>query len=265
MKTVTSKDGTQIAFDKLGKGKPLILVDGALGFRKPQENGLETYLAKQFEVYVYDRRGRNDSTDTAPYAIQREIEDIHALINIAGGSAFLYGMSSGAILALRAANALTSKVSKLALYEPPFILDDSRPPLPDDYVEQLDAAIAGGDRNKAVEIFMLQAILLPQEYLEPMQASPMWQDMESVAHTLAYDGLIVRDYMTGQPWDGNPWSDITAPTLAIVGEHSDAFFHNGAQALIHDVTTARYSILEGQMHNVDAAVLAPVLIDFFNS
>jgi len=263
METVISKDGTIIAFDKIGNGEPVIMVDGTLGFRKPQENGLETFLAKHFEVYVYDRRGRNDSTDTLPYAVEREIEDIDALIDVAGGSAYVYGMSSGAVLALRAANTLTTKIKKLALYEPPFILDDSRPPLPANYVEQLNTAIAENDRNKAVEIFMLQAILLPEEYLAPMQASPMWQDMESVAHTLAYDGLIVQDFMTGQCWSENQWSSVTASTLAIVGEYSDDFFHTGANALL-DIPTAKYRILEGQSHNVDAEALAPVLIEFFN-
>src|SRR4030095_2742195 len=206
MRTVTSKDGTTIAFDQLGKGPVVILVNGALGTRShAMPNSMSDILSKQFTAIDYDRRGRGDSTDIQPYAVQREIEDIEALINEAGGSAFLFGNSSGAILALEAARVLTNKVKKLALYEPPFIIDDSRPPLPGDYVEQLNAAIAAGRPGDAVEIFMTKALLIPPEFVDMMQNAPMsqtfgdkagakppeWADMEKVAHTLAYDGMKI--------------------------------------------------------------------------
>jgi len=161
MKTVTSKDGTTIAFDQLGKGPALILVNGALGTRShAAPDSLAGILSKQFTAIDYDRRGRGDSNDTLPYSVQREIEDIEALIEEFGGSAFLFGNSSGAILALEAARAMPNKVKKLALYEPPFIIDDSRPPLPEDYVEQLNAATAAGRPGDAVEIFMTKALLI---------------------------------------------------------------------------------------------------------
>lgn len=213
MSTVLSKDGVTIAFDQVGQGPVVILVSGALGVRShPMMADLAARLAPHFTVVNYDRRGRGESGDTAPYAVEREVDDIEALIDDAGGSAFLYGLSSGAILALEAASRLSGKVTKLALYEPPFIIDASRPPLPDDYVAQLDAAVAAGRPSDAVDIFMTQALLIPADVVAHMRAAPMSEaategaappesaEMEKVAHTLAYDGRIVRDVMTGKPW-----------------------------------------------------------------
>ncbi len=264
MKTVHSQDGTAIAYDKLGNGPVVILVDGALGYRAdPRNQQLANLLAEHFTVFNYDRRGRGDSSDTQPYAVEREIEDVDTLINQAGGRAYVFGMSSGAILALRAANALGDKVVKLALYEPPFILDDSRPPLPEDYIQQLQDATAAGERSRAVEIFMTQAILIPAEYLAPMKADPMWQGMEKVAHTLAYDGNVVWEFMRGRVWVDGTWSDVTANTLVITGENSEPFFHSAAHTLVDELTQGAHHALSGQDHNVDMAELAPVLIDFF--
>jgi len=280
MRTVTSKDGTVIAFDQFGQGPAVILVNGALGTRSQEtSNSMADILSKQFTAIDYDRRGRGDSTDTQPYAVAREIEDIEALIDEAGGSAFLFGNSSGAILALEAARALPNKVKKLALYEPPFIIDDSRPPLPKDYVEQLNAATAAGRPGEAVEIFMTKAMLIPPEFVAMMRNAPMsqtfgddagakppeWADMEKVAHTLDYDGMIVKDFMVGKPLPPKRWASFTAPTLAIVGGKSEPFFHDGAQALVDDMPNARRHILEGQDHAVSPEALAPVLTAFFQA
>lgn len=279
MKTVTSRDGTTIAYDQLGQGPALIHVTGALGTRSHADpDSIAALLSQHFTVIDYDRRGRGDSGDTPPYAVQREIEDIDALLAAAGGSAFLFGNSSGAILALEAAQALPAgKVQKLALFEPPFILDDSRPPVPADYVEQLNAATAAGRPGEAVEIFMTQALLIPAEFVAMMRNAPpgqsmgreggaqppAWAEMEKVAHTLAYDGLIIRDYVAGQPLPPKRWAGIVVPTLAIVGGNSEPFFHDGAQALVDDLPNAQRRILEGQDHAVAPAALAPVLIEFF--
>ena len=266
MKTVTSEDGTSIAFDQSGEGPPVILVNGALGDRSHQmQMELAALLAEYFTVFNYDRRGRGDSGDTTPYAVEREIEDIDALIDEAGGSAFVYGVSSGAILALEAANALSTKVEKLALYEPPFILDDSRPPLPKDYVEQLDEAIATDDRSAAVEIFMTQAMLVPDEHLEPMRNDPMWAEMETLAHTIAYDGAIVRDVMAGEPWPTDKWDSVTSPTLVVSGEMSEAFFHDAANTLVNDLADAQHHSLEEQSHEVAPEALVPVLENFYSA
>ena len=143
MKTVTSKDGTTIVFDQIGNGPLVILVDSALADRTLCAK-LAKLLAEEFTVINYDRRGRGDRTGTQPYAVQREVEDIEALIDAAGGSAFIFGSSSGAVLALEAASRLSAKVRKQVLYEPPFIVDDSRPPIPADFVEQIKELLAKG-------------------------------------------------------------------------------------------------------------------------
>ena len=262
METVTSRDGTTIAYDRLGAGPALILVTGALGTRGSHQ-ALAALLANDFTVFNYDRRGRADSGDTAPYAVEREVEDIDAIIGAAGGTAYVYGISSGAILAVEAASKLPTKITKLALYEPPFILDDSRPPLPADYVPRLNAAIAAGRPGDAVLIFMTDAIRIPDEYLAPMQQSPMWAGMEAVAHTIAYDGTVVGDTMFGKPLPEGRWATAAMPTLVITGELSEGFFHNGGRALVANLPDARHATLAGQDHNVSPDVLAPMLAEFF--
>lgn len=266
MKKTYSKDGTRIAYDQSGEGPPLILVGGALSHRShPMPMGLATRLSEQFTVFNYDRRGRGDSGDTVPYAVEREIEDLDAVIDEAGGSAFVYGVSSGAILALKAANTLPTSIEKLAVYDPPFIIDDSRPPLPDDYVEQLEEAIAADDRGKAVEIFMTQALLVPEEHLEPMKNDPMWKDMERLAHTLAYDGTVVKDVMAGEPWPADTWASINSPTLVVCGGESEAFFHTAAKTLVADLADAEYRSLDGQGHEVAPEALVPLLEAFYSA
>jgi pimeloyl-ACP methyl ester carboxylesterase len=276
MNTVTSKDGTSIAFDKTGTGFPLILVTGALGTRSGWvKDGFVDLLKNDFTVINYDRRGRMDSGDTAPYAAEREIEDIEALIDFVGGSAYVHGISSGAILSLEATAKMPNKIKKLGMYEPPFIIDDSRPPLPKDYVEQLNKAIAENRRGDAVEIFMTKALLIPAQFVATMKNAPSaetfgegakppdWSDMEKVAHTLAYDGIIARDFLAGKPLPSKRWSAFTAPAIVIVGGNSEPFFLDGAKALANDMPNVKVRVLEGQDHAVSAAALAPVLIEFF--
>lgn len=276
MNKVYSQDGTPIAYDEMGEGPTLVLVSGAMGVRKhTQVTDLVSQLQSHFNVVNYDRRGRGDSGNTLPYAIEREVEDIEALIDEVGGSAFLYGLSSGAVLALDAAHSLGQKVQKAALYEPPFIVDDNRAPVPDDYVEQLDKAIEAGRPGDAVEIFMTKALLMPQEVVAQMKAPqtddggeaatkpPQWLGMEKVAHTLAYDGRIMGGTMSGKPLPPQRWANVSAPVLIVVGGKSEGFFHNGAQALAEQLADGRVRVLEGQDHAVSPAALAPVLLDFF--
>jgi len=265
MQIAVSKDGTNIAYDCAGEGQPVILVEAALGDRSGYA-GLAALLAEHFMVVTYDRRGRGDSGDTQPYAPEREIEDIAALIDAVGGEAMLFGSSSGAILALKAAAELGEKVSELVLYDAPIILDESRPPLPEDYVEQLNVAIADGNRGHALEIFFRQAMLLPDEFLAGMKESPMWEGMQTNAHTLAYDGLIVRDVMMGKPWQPGAWKTISAKTLVLAGENSEAFMHGAAKTLADDLAQAEYQSLAGQDHSAPMmapGALAPLLIAFF--
>jgi pimeloyl-ACP methyl ester carboxylesterase len=266
METVTSRDGTTIAFDRLGAGPAVIPVGGALSTRShPAVRELAERLAQNFTVLNYDRRGRGDSGDTTPYAVTREIEDLAALIEVVGGKANLCGFSSGAVLALDAANALPGGVEKLTLYEPPFIVDDSRPPVPDDFLAQLNALIAEGRRGEAVEFFLTTAVRVPAEVLAAMKDDPSWPALEDVAHTLAYDSTIVGETMSGKPLPADRWAAVTAPTLVIVGGESEAFFHNGAQALVEILPNAQLRTLEGQAHNVAAEAIAPLLVEFFNA
>lgn len=275
MQTVTSKDGTIIAFDQKGQGPTLILIMGALGFRSHVMLWeLVDLLAPHFTVINYDRRGRGDSTDTQPYAVQREIEDIEALIDQAGGTAYLYGLSSGAVLALEAANKLPTKVTKVVMYEPPFIVDDSRPPAPSDYVEQLNAATATGKPGDAVEIFMTKALLIPKEFVDQMRSAPMgqafpegvkppeWAEMEAVEHTLAYDGMIMGEMMSGKPLPRGKWASANAEILVVTGGNSEPFFHTGAKAAVAELPNTTHRILEGQDHAVAPSAIAPLLIEF---
>ena len=262
MRTVNSKDGTSIAFDQLGQGSTIILVAGATATRLA-ETSLAVALAPQFTVFAYDRRGRGDSGDTSPYAVEREVEDIDALITEAGGSAFVFGHSSGAVLALEAARQLKGRIEKLAMYEPPFIIDDSRPPIPQDYVPHLNKLIAEGHRSEAVEYFMRDAMLVPAEMVAQMQSTPMWPQIEEVAHTIAYDGAIMGNTMSGNPATLKKWASVTVPTLVMVGGASPAFFHNGAQTLVDILPNAKSRILRGQDHGPADDVLAPVLVQYF--
>lgn len=264
METVTSRDGTTIAFERSGSGPVLILVGGALSWRSGPDR-LAELLSERFTVVDYDRRGRGASSDTAPYAPEREYEDIDALIGASGGSAALYGISSGAVLALDAAQRLAGRVTRLALYEPPFIIDDSLPPLPVDYVEHLDRLIADGRRGDAVAYFLRAAIQIPEEYMAGMRESPGWAGWESVAHTIAYDGRIVRDVMAGRPLPAGRWDAVTMLTLVMSGELSEPFFATAARALVGMLPDATYRVLHGQEHGVEPEALAPVLVEFFAS
>jgi uncharacterized protein YndB with AHSA1/START domain/pimeloyl-ACP methyl ester carboxylesterase len=275
IQTVRSADGTLIAFRQTGSGPALILVTGALGV---YSDDLAEALSGQFTVINFARRGRGDSGDTLPYAVQREIEDIEALVDHAGGSAYIYGMSSGAALALEAANALPGKIRKVVAYEPPFIVDDTHPPVPDDYVEQLQTAVAENRRVDAVEIFMVKAVGVPQQFVDMMRNAPPtpresdgtmqpppWTEMEAVAHTLAYDGVVMGQKMSGKPLAPNSWPNASMPVLFITGGNSGPFFANGAQDAIRQLPDAQHRVLEGQDHAVSPVALAPLLIEFFTS
>ncbi len=263
MHKVTSKDGTAIAFDKTGQGPAIILVGGALSDRSAAA-AAAPLLAPHFTVFAYDRRGRGDSGDRAPYAVEREVEDIAALIKEAGGSAFVFGHSSGAVLALEAA-ARGLAITRLALYEPPFIVDDSRPPLPKDYVAQLDKLVSAGRRGDAVEYFMTEAVGVPDDMLAQMRDMPMWAEMERMAHTLAYDGKIMGDNMAGNSLRAKQWASVTAPTLVMDGGASPAWARNAVQAVADALPNAQRRTLEGQTHGADPAALAPILVEFFQA
>ena len=265
METVTSKDGSRIAYDRYGSGPAVILVGGALGYRKfKQMEQLAKLLAERCTVINYDRRGRGDSTEVKPFAVEREIEDIGALFEAAGGSASLWGWSSGGALALRAAGAGGVGVEKLSVYEVPFMVTpEAKRPTPD-YGERLDELVADGDRSGAVKHFMRNAMGMPAPLVALMRLTPMWKGLKSTAHTLPYDwAALGKHTMYGAPLNAEEWASVTAPTLVAYGAKSPAVLQQGSQALAEVLPNAELRELEGLSHNVKMKVLAPVLADFF--
>jgi pimeloyl-ACP methyl ester carboxylesterase len=261
-KFATSRDGTRIAYDELGEGSPVVLVGGAFNTRTFGPNGgLVPLLAERFTVINYDRRGRGDSTDTTPYAVEREIEDLEALIEVVGGSAHVFGISSGAALALEAANRGLA-IDKLALYEAPFIVDDSRAPVPDDYLPKLQGMVATDRRSDAIRLFMRQGVGVPAVFVAMMRIMPAWSKLKAVAPTIIYDAAIVNDYRKGEPLPSDRWTSVTMPTLVAAGGKSPEWMRNAMRELA-DVLNAEHRTLEGQTHIVKPEALAPVLVDFF--
>jgi pimeloyl-ACP methyl ester carboxylesterase len=262
MKKVQSADGTTIAYDQIGSGPALILVDGALCYQQfgPSQE-LAAKLSPHFTVITYDRRGRGESTDTQPFALEREFEDIEALINEAGGEACLYGISSGAALALEAALKLGHKVRKLALYEPPYDSDAARQQAFRTYRKQLAEVLAEGRRGDALGLFMM-FVGMPPEHLEGARQMPMWPMWEAVADTLAYDAAALGE-------DGAVPTEkaarVTVPTLVMDGSASFPFMNPTAVALAKALPNGEHRTLEGQTHEVAAPMIAPVLVEFFTA
>src|SRR5947209_11623968 len=260
MKKVTSKDGTVIAFDRSGKGPAVILVGGAFQYRAidPPTAQLAALLASHFTVFHYDRRGRGDSSDTLPYTVEREVEDLDALIKEAGGQAAVFGMSSGGVLALEAAKHGLA-ITKLALYELPFNSgDESGRQASENYTRQLKALLTEGRRGDAVALAMT-TWGAPAEAIAGMRPTPIWSLFESVAPTLAYDNAIMGDGSV----PAERLASITVPTLVIDGGASPAFMHNAAQVVAHTLPNAKLRTLEDQTHDVAPEVLAPLLEQFF--
>lgn len=262
MKTVTSKDGTTIAFDQSGQGPVVILVDGALQYRAFDQGMAELadLLSKHFAVIHYDRRGRGDSGDTQTYELEREIEDIEALIDEAGGSASLYGISSGAALALEAALALGRKVKKLVMYEPPYNDEEDARKGWKEYTQKLRELVATGRKGDAVGLFMM-LVGMPAEHLEGMRQNPMWPLWEAVGPSLLYDAIAMG---ADASIPATRAATIAVPTLVMDGGGSEwSFMHTTAVALAKAIPNAQHRTVEGQTHEVDSKVLAPVLIEFF--
>ena len=256
MEKVISKDGTSIGFDRLGEGSPVILVSGGSTDRMANAP-VAGHLATRFTTFNYDRRGRGDSADTPPYAIEREIEDLDAVIAAAGGSAFVYGTSSGAALALDAA-ASGLPIDKLALWEPPFI-PEGFPRPPEDQVEQYERMVAEGRRGDAVEFFMAKVVGMPPEFVAQARTSPFWAGQEAIAHTLAYDARIMGDYSL--PTERAAL--VKAPTLVIAGT-GIPWMRQTAEALAAAIPDGHVRVLEGQTHDVDPAVIAEAVQKFFS-
>jgi pimeloyl-ACP methyl ester carboxylesterase len=263
MNTISSPDGTKIVYDREGTGPALILIDGAMCTRssgaKPE---LVSLLSRHFTVYSYDRRGRGDSGDTLPYAVDREIEDIGALADDAGGRAHLFGHSSGACLALEAAVKLGRKVTGLAMYEAPYNDDPAARRAWQEYLGQLTEALAAGRRGDAVALFM-RYVGMPDAQIDGMRQTPFWPAAEAIAPTLAYDhaGAIGTDCRvpTGLA------ARAGVPALVMSGGASFPFMTDTAAALSRAMPHAQHRILAGQTHDLNPAVLGPLLVEFFGS
>ena len=259
MGKVLSRDGTTIAFERSGKGPPVILVGGALSDRSAGAAGLAALLEPHFTVFGYDRRGRGESGDTLPYAVAREIEDLEALVNEAGGSACVYGVSSGAALALEAA-ARGIGITRLALFEPPFRVGESAPRPPADLTTRVAELISSGRRGEAVEFFITKAVGLPSEAVAQMRNAPMWSGLEAMAHTLVYDFAIMGDGSV----PGERAVSVTIPTLVIGSETSPKWLHDAVKVVADALPNAEPCFLAGQFHSVPPETLAPVLAEFFS-
>lgn len=262
MEKVISKDGTQIAVDRLGSGPALILVDGAMcsrGFGPMPPLARE--LASMFTVYHYDRRGRGDSGNGFTCDPQREIEDLDAVIQLAGGSAMVFGISSGAALAGEAVRQLRG-IRRLALFEAPYVIDNTHEPLPPTFIADTRALVASGDRSAAVKKFM-RYVGTPSIMVFVMSLLPFWKKFTAIAHTLANDLELIAPHHQGIPFPEGKWSMVTIPVLVMGGGKSPAYMQNAMKAWAHAFPNAVHQTLPGQTHMVKQDVLAPALINFF--
>lgn len=261
MSTVRSSDGTRIGFDRSGSGPPLILVGGAFQYRAIDESTAELVelLAPAFTVFHYDRRGRGESGDNPPYAVEREVEDLDALVEAAGGSAFVFGMSSGGALSLEAA-ASGLAITKLALYEPPFAVDENSFKAPDDFLDELRRLTAAGRAGDAVEYFLSTGLGMPPAMVAEMRGEPVWHGFEAVAHTLVYDTTLMegQDRLLAERAP-----TVTAPVLLLDGGASPPWAAAAVEALARILPHAERRTLPGQSHEIAPDALAPALEAFF--
>lgn len=260
MRTVQAKDGTTIAYDRTGEGPPLICVGGALNDRGSGA-ALAARLAERFTVYTYDRRGRGDSGDTAPYAVEREVEDLAALIDQAGGSAFVYAISSGGALALEAA-ARGLPITALAVYEVPFAVDEAHQARAREYAARLDEALSAGRRGDALELFLIM-VDMPAAVIGQMRGAPTWPALEALAPSLVHDSAAMADGSRGAAMPAERLAAVPVPALVLAGGASPPWMREVAQRLADALPDGRYRTLEGQTHDVAAEALAPELEEHF--
>ncbi|TDD99077.1 alpha/beta fold hydrolase [Jiangella asiatica] len=265
MPTVTSADGTTIAYSRVGSGPPLILVDGAMCYRAfgPAAK-LADALAGSFTVYFYDRRGRGESGDTKAYAVEREVEDLEALISAAGGEVVVYGCSSGAALALEAAKRPDSRIRKLALYELPAVTDSTHQPWPVDLLERTDQLIAADRRSDAVQLFM-KTVGAPGFMVAIMKLTPVWKKLKAVAPTIPNDLRVLGGTGAGKPLPADRWTSVTVPTLVMDGGKSPDYMRNSQRQLAEVLPNAEHRTLPGQTHMVKADAHAPVITEFLGT
>lgn len=260
-KTVISKDGTTIAYESLGSGPALVLVDGAMCYREFGPcRSLAEKLADRFTVYFYDRRGRGESGDTQPYAAEREYEDLAAVIDAAGGDAFVLGFSSGGALALQAA-ASGVRMRKLASYEAPYVGINPRKGVEPDYLAELNSRLARGDRGGAVGYFMVDMVGGPAFLPLMMRLMPkVFTQLKNVAHTLPYDTQVMGGTFTVPR---ELLATISVPTLVMGGSKAKPNMAAAVQGVADAVPGSVHKTLAGQTHQVKDEAIEPELVGFF--
>ena len=262
-RTVRSKDGASIAYEIAGDGPTLVLVGGAFSFRRYRSwLQLVELLEPRFRVVNYDRRGRGDSGDAPSYSVDREIEDIASLVRVAGGPAHVFGMSSGGVLALRAA-AAGVQIERAVVYQPPFAVDERGHLPPPDFEARLGELVRSDERGPAAAYFMREGMGAPRLLIGLLRlARPIWRNLEAVAHTLPYDYAVMGDTVHGKPLGPEPWASIAAPTLVVDGGKSPAPLRRAADALAAWMPNAERRTLDRQSHNLSMRLMAPVLEEY---
>ncbi len=259
MSTVTSADGTTIAYERTGSGPPIVLVDGAMcdragGPMRP----LAEVLRDSFTVFAYDRRGRGESSDTLPYAVEREVEDLRAMIGVAGGEAGVYAVSSGGALAIAAA-AVEPGIARIALFEPPYLAEVGDDAPLKAYTKDLGELLAAGRRGDAVARFMAH-VGIPEQVIDGMRSGPGWSAMEAIAPTLAYDDALLADSRVPREAVA-----VTVPALVMTGGDSPEALQQAAKAAAQALPAAEFRILPGQTHDAAPTAVGPVLVEFFGA
>jgi pimeloyl-ACP methyl ester carboxylesterase len=265
--TVLSADGTSLASEAVGAGPVLVLVDPAMATRR-DSGKLTTALAPHFTVVGYDRRGRGDSRDADPTGtdVANEVADVAAVVAAHGGRAILFGSSSGAVLALEAAARLGDTVTGVVLYEPPFIVDDSRAPVPHDLPGRIAADVAAGRTGAASASFFTEAVGVPTAFVAMMRLTPMWLRAKRIVPTVRYDFAVLEGLQDGRPLPADRWKDLAASGVVMVGSRSEPFFHAAARSLAEVVPSIEFEVLEGGHHGtpmMSPATLAERMIARF--
>ncbi|RJL31208.1 alpha/beta fold hydrolase [Bailinhaonella thermotolerans] len=258
MRTVTSRDGTPIAYERLGEGPPVVLIGGGPSTHE-SELPLARELAGGFSVYVYDRRGRGESGFTEPHSADREFEDLAAVIGAAGGSACVYGSSGLGSMALEAA-ARGLPITRVAAWEPPYVVGDARPPVPADWGARVAGMIAEGRRGDALEYWMTEVVLVPAEYIGPMRGQPFWTAMEEHAQGLVYDAAVLGDFTMPREL----LAGMRTPALVGVGG-SIPWLATGVRELAKVIPDCTLVSLPDEPHDIPPQAIAPVLTKFFAS
>jgi pimeloyl-ACP methyl ester carboxylesterase len=264
MSTTVSSDSTTIAYEKTGSGPPLILVDGALCYRAfGPARPLAEKLKDRLTVYTYDRRGRGESGNTEPYSVDRELDDLAAVIKEAGGEASVYGISSGAALVLEAASR-GLPITKVAVYETPLVTDGSREVNEAEYVRKLNQFLARGENGKAVKHFM-RLVGAPAFMIALFPVMPPWRKLKAVAPTLPYDAAVLGDTEAGHADPIPRWATSTVTTLVMGGGKSPSWMQNTQRTIAETIPGAEHRTIEGQTHMLKPDAIAPVLIEYFTS